>query len=458
MNADIKRLHSPDSEQAVLGALLLDPSSSDRIGALRPDHFFSDANRMILNEIMSMIAHGRPVDVITVAESLFESGVSEDLVGLSYLGDLASNSFGSSNIGRYAETVIGKALERQLLAASESIRETVFSTGTTREKLTIAQSSVMSISEAVANRAPRAMREVLTTAAEVLEQRSLGKVLCTPTGFIDLDAQLSGGLRPGNVIVVAGRPAMGKTALAVNIAFQVAQEGIPSLVISMEMDEQEVADRLIAQAGSVDLSDVIAGNMNGDSGERIMAGVSKLHDIPLIIDDQGGLTLFDVASKARSVKRKHGLGLMVIDYLQLMSGEGDSRNQQVDSISRGLKALAKELDIPIIVLSQLSRKCEERPNKRPMPSDLRDSGAIEQDADVILFVYRDEVYNPDTPDKGTAEVIVSKNRQGSTGMVRMVFQGRYTRFGTIAPGWKPDYSNESKDSKPRPRRRGIDGY
>ena len=219
----------------------------------------------------------------------------------------------------------------------------------------------------------------------------------------------------------------------------------------MEMPEQELADRLIAQSGSVFLSAVLAGDMEGDNGDRIMCAVSILENLPLVIDDQGGLTLFDVASKARSVKRKHGLGLLVLDYLQLMSGDGDNRNQQIEQITRGLKALAKELDIPIIALSQLSRKCEERTNKRPMSSDLRESGAIEQDADVILFVYRDEEYNPNSPDKGTAEIIISKNRQGQNGMVRMSYQGCFTRFNDLDPGWQPEYREEQK--KPR---RGMD--
>ena len=455
---DFRRLHSADSEQALIGALLIDPLAADRLGALRPDHFFVEANRLIITEIMLMIAGGKPVDVITVAEELHERGVDEEVAGLAYLGALAANSPGSASIERYAEAIIGKTLERQLLGASETIRETVNGAGSTQEKLAKAQSAVMSITEAVASRAPRIMREVLTAAAETIEQRAQGKVRCLPTEFDDLDKLLSGGLRPGNVVVIAGRPAMGKTAFAVNIAFQVSQREVPALILSMEMSEQEVADRLIAQAGSVDLSHVLAGEMGGEIGERIMAGVSRLHDLPLIIDDQGGLTLFDVASKARSVKRKHGLGLVVVDYLQLMTGEGDSRNQQVDSISRGLKALAKELDVPVIALSQLSRKCEERPNKRPMPSDLRDSGASEQDADVILFVYRDEVYHPDTPDKGTAEVIISKNRQGSTGMVRMVFQGNYTRFGTLAKDWAPAPVSESQQRDYKPRRKGADGY
>ena len=448
---DYSRLHSLESEQSIIGALLIDPLAADRLGSLRPEHCYNESHRVILAEILRMVASGKPVDVITVAEELSAHGHDEQTGGLAYLGELAANSAGSRNIGRYAETVTNKALERQLLGASETIRSTVTGVGTTKEKLTAAQSAVMGITESVASRQPKIMREILISAAETLTQRSSGNVRCLSSGFVDLDRQLSGGFRPGNLIVLAGRPAMGKTSLAVNIAYQVARHGSPSLFLSMEMPEQELADRLIAQSGSVFLSAVLAGDMEGDNGDRIMCAVSILENLPLVIDDQGGLTLFDVASKARSVKRKHGLGLLVLDYLQLMSGDGDNRNQQIEQITRGLKALAKELDIPIIALSQLSRKCEERTNKRPMNSDLRESGAIEQDADVILFVYRDEEYNPASADKGTAEIIISKNRQGQNGMVRMSYQGCFTRFNDLDPGWQPEYREEQK--KPR---RGMD--
>ena len=448
---DYARLYSLESEQSVIGALLLDPLAADRIGALKPEHCYHESHRVIFGEIIRMIAAGKPVDVITVAEELSAHGLDEQTGGLAYLGEMAANTTGSRNIEHYAETVINKALERQLLGVSETIRATVTSVGTTKEKLAAAQAAVMGITEAVAGRQPKVMKEVLIAAAETLTQRSSGNVRCLPTKFVDLDRQLSGGLRPGNLIVLAGRPAMGKTSLGVNIAYQVARSDVPALFLSMEMPEQELADRLIAQAGSVFLSSVLAGDMEGDNGDRIMCAVSILENLPLVIDDQGGLTLFDVASKARSVKRKHGIGLLVLDYLQLMSGDGDNRNQQIEQITRGLKALAKELDIPIIALSQLSRKCEERTNKRPMNSDLRESGAIEQDADVILFVYRDEEYNPTSPDKGTAEIIVGKNRQGQTGMVRMSYQGCFTRFNDLDPGWQPEHREE-----PKKHRRGID--
>lgn len=445
------RQHSPESEQSVIGSLLLDESAIDRIGALRPAHFFAESHRSIFGAILAMSAEGKPIDAVTVAERLDADGLSELTGGLAYLGELAANTPGARNIGRYAAQVIDRATERALLAAADEIRAVVTGAGQTREKLQQAQAAVMAISEAAEPRSPQMLREVLVRSVDVLMRRGDGGVSALSTGFEDIDARMSGGMRPGNLIIVAGRPGMGKTALATDIALHVAQSGSPVLLLSMEMSDTELADRLISNAGHVPLDAVLRGDMAGENGDRIMSAVQRLHDIPLVIDDQGGLTLFDVASKARSVKRKHGLSLLVIDYLQLMSGDGDNRNQQIEQITRGLKALAKELDMPVIALSQLSRKVEERTNRRPINSDLRESGAIEQDADAIVFVYRDEQYNQDTPDKGTAEIIIGKNRQGATGTVRLGYIGDQTRFVELAHGWAP----AEVVQMPR-KRRGLD--
>ena len=438
MSIDFTRLHSTDSEQSVLGALLLPGSNAiDRIGQLKPGHFFTEAHRIIFGEIMAMSAQALAVDPITVAECLDVAGLSEKTGGLAYLGELANNTPSSANCGHYAQVVVDKALERDLVSASDAIQSIAFGLGSTREKLTAAQAAIMAITEASEPKKPKLIREVLIRAVANIERRGQGTDTALPTGFATLDAKLSGGLRPPNLIIVAARPGMGKTALAGCIAHNGASAGAPILILSMEMGDVELADRLIAIAGRVPLDDILAGNMEGDAGDRIMAGTARLHDLPLIIDEQGGLTLFDIASKARSVKRQHGLGLLIIDYLQLASGEGDTRNSQIEGITRGLKALAKELEIPIIALSQLSRNCEARPNKRPIPSDLRESGAIEQDADVIMFVYRDEEYNKNSPDAGTAEIIIAKNRQGSTGMARLAYIANQTRFETLEHGWQP---------------------
>jgi replicative DNA helicase len=437
---DYSRLHSPDSEHSVLGALLIPGSRAiDHIGNLKPGHFFNEAHRSIFSEIVTMSAQAMAIDAVTVAERLDSAGLSEKTGGLAYLGELAANtpSAAPANVGRYAKAVVDKAQDRDLIAAADQIQAIATGQGQTAEKLTKAQAAIMAITESAEPKKPKLIREVLIRAVANIERRGEGTDNALPTGFAALDAKLSGGLRSPNLIIVAARPAMGKTAIAGCFGYNAASAGVPTLIMSMEMGDVELADRLIAIAGRVPLDDILAGNMAGDSGERILAGTARLHDLPLIIDEQGGLTLFDIASKARSVKRQHGLGLLIIDYLQLASGEGDTRNSQIEGITRGLKALAKELEIPIIALSQLSRACEARPNKRPMLSDLRESGAIEQDADIVLMCYRDEYYNPNSPEAGTAEIIVAKNRQGSTGMARLAYIANQTRFETLEHGWHP---------------------
>ena len=435
---DYARLHSPDSEQAVLGALLLPGSTAtDRIGALRPGHFFTEAHRSIFSEILAMAAQGLAVDPVTVAERLDASGLSEKTGGLAYLGELTANTPSSSNAGRYAKIVIDKSVERELVAAADSIQAIASGVGSTAEKLAEAQQAIMLITEAAEPRKPQLIRDVLVRVVEAIERRGHGGDGAMPTGFPAIDAKLSGGFRRGNLVIIAGRPGMGKTALAGCIALNAAASDVPVLFLSMEMSDCELVDRMIAISGRVPLDEILSGNMEGEVGDRIFAGIRRLHDLPLVLDEQGGLSLFDIASKARSVKRKHGLGLLVIDYIQLAAGEGKNRNAEIEVITRGLKALAKELQIPVIALSQLSRKCEERTNRRPLPSDLRESGAIEQDADAILFVYRDEEYVRNSPDAGTAEVIIAKNRQGATGMVRLAYIAEQTRFESLAPGWRP---------------------
>lgn len=435
---DYTRLHSPNSEQAVLGALLIPGSNAvDGIGQLKPGHFFNEAHRIIFGEIVTMAAQAIAIDPVTVAERLDAAGLSEKTGGLAYLGELSMNTPSAANIGRYAKTVVDKAQDRALLAALDQIQAIASGIGATKDKLAAAQSAIMAITEAAEPKKPKLIREVLIRAVATIERRGDGTDTALATGFDALDAKLSGGFRRGNLIIIAGRPGMGKTALAGGVSFNVASGSVPTLFLSMEMGDTELADRLIAIAGRVPLDAILAGDMEGDAGDRILAGTARLHELPLLIDEQGGLTFFDIASKARSVKRQHGLGLLIIDYLQLASGDGDTRNSQIEGITRGLKALAKELEIPIIALSQLSRNCESRPNKRPMLSDLRESGAIEQDADIVLMCYRDDYYNPNSPDAGTAEIIIAKNRQGSTGMARLAYIANQTRFETLDSTWRP---------------------
>ena len=445
-------LFSIEAEQSVIGALLHDPDSAERINGLKPEHFYHESHRIIFSQIIRMVSAGVPVDVITVADQLDVLGKSEATGGLHYLGEVTMNTPGSANINHYAKVVKDKSLERQLVAAADTIISTTKSSGSTEVKLAKAQQSVMSITESAATKSPRLVGDVLHETVEILQRRCDGDTRSIKTGFDDLDQQLDGGLQPGDLVIIAGRPSMGKTSLALNIGRNVSLSGKKVLVLSQEMSDIQLVDRLISDLGNVPLGAVRAGEMEGEYGAHIMSAVGRLRDLPLIIDDQGGLSLFDASSKSRSVRRKHGLDVLVIDYLQLMQSPGDNRNEAIGEITRGLKSLAKELDIPILLLSQLNRSLEQRGDKRPIMSDLRDSGSIEQDADVIMFVYRDEVYNEHSTDKGTAEILVRKNRQGSTGMIRLAFQGQHTRFVNLANDWRP----EEKYVPFQKKRRGVD--
>lgn len=432
----MKKLHALPSEQSVIGALLQDPRCAERIADLNPEHFYDAGHRLIFTQILSMLADKKPIDAVTVAEALDETGQGELTGGLAYLGEMAINTPGSANVEAYAKSVRARAQERLLVAAAEAIYAIAQSQIPLPEKLSKAQQTVMSITEATLVKTPRPMREIMPGMMDTIQARAEGKEQCLSTGFIGLDQKLNGGFRPGNLILVAGRPGMGKTALAANMALFAAQKGASTLFLSMEMNTQELTDRLIAQAANIPLQAILTGALTKTHVEQLQSAIERFKSLPLTIDEAGAQNHREVASIARSVKRKEGLDLLVVDYLQLMEGEGESRNQALESITRGLKALAKELMIPVIALSQLSRKCEERQNKRPILSDLRESGALEQDADIILFVYRDEIYRRHTPDLGTGEIIIGKNRQGQTGMERLGYEGQYTRFTELASNWQ----------------------
>lgn len=442
-------LHANESEQAVIGGLLLDFNvASEQLGGLRAEHFWSEAHREIFTQILAM--KPEDVDVLLVADALEARGLTQMTGGLAYLADLTANTPSPHTVRRHAERIVEKAMERELLAAADKVKGAALGIGTTAQKLAQAQSAVMGITEAMPGKQAKSTKELLTGFVATMDARAQGEQQGIFTGFSDLDRKIA--LRPGNLIIIAGRPSMGKTTLAVNIGANVAGQGKTVAILSLEMSDAELTDRLISSIGGVPLEEVLKGTMDGDEGMMILSASQRLIEMPIYIDDQGSLTAFDVASKARSIKRKHGLDLLVIDYLQLMVGVGDNRNQEIEGITRAMKALAKELNIPIILLSQLSRKCEERTNKRPMMSDLRESGAIEQDADVILMVYRDEKYNPDSPYRGTAEILIEKQRQGSTGISTLAFQGEKCRFVDLSVDWHPEVVESPK------KRRGRDDF
>jgi len=436
--------HSTDAEFSVIGSILQRSQSIDEIGTLKPEHFYVESNREIFACMLAMSQEGREIDLITLAEYIDSKGKTGITGGLAYLGVIIRGTVGTSP-KRYAEIVQNKAVERELLAAVADIRGIVMSHGPTKDKLNQAQSRIMAIHESSQQKQPRLVADALTDYVATLERRHGGEHRGISTGLHALDAMLSGGMQDGNLIIVAGRPSMGKSAFSNTIAINVAKDGHHAAIMSMEMTETEQIDRVVSTLGRVQLQDVLDARLSGDSGERIYAAVGQLQELPLIIDDEAGLSVHQVMSKSRQVKRKHGLKFLVVDALGLMDYDSNKAVSELGQITKTLKGFAKEIGIPVMLLCQLSRKCEERPDKRPVMSDLRDSGNIEQDADVVIMLYRDEYYNPNTPDKGIAEVLVRKNRQGKCGAVPLVFIGDQTRFESLAGEWhRPEPEKKSR--------------
>ncbi len=439
--------HSVEAEQSVLGGLLLDNSAWDKIGDLMTEaDFYRHDHRLIYRHISKLIENSKPADVITVAESLETGGELQNVGGLAYLGTLAQNTPSAANIRRYAEIVRERAVLRKLVEVGNGIAESAFSPRgrNAKDLLDEAEAKVFEIAEAGARGQQGfiGIQPLLTKVVEriddLFQSDNPSDITGIPTGFGDLDQKTSG-LQPGDLIIVAGRPSMGKTAFSLNIAENVAIDyGAPVAVFSMEMAGTQLVMRMMGSVGRLDQHKVRTGRLQDDDWQKLTYAVGKLNDAPIHIDETAALTALEVRARARRLHRQYGkLGLIVIDYLQLMSASshGENRATEISEISRSLKALAKELNVPVVALSQLNRSLEQRPNKRPVMSDLRESGAIEQDADLILFIYRDEVYNPDTADKGVAEIIIGKQRNGPIGSVKLTFLGEYTRFESFAhPG------------------------
>jgi replicative DNA helicase len=439
--------HSIEAEQSILGGLLLDNQAWDRMGDLVTDgDFYRDEHRRIFRQIRNLLEKARPADVVTVAEALDAAGEGEQTGGLAYLGELAANTPSAANIRRYAEIVRERSILRRLVATADEIAADALNPlGRDAEiLLDEAESKIFAIAESGAGHREGfvhinpLLTEVVERIQELHDRDNPTDITGVPTGYVDLDQKTSG-LQAGDLIIVAGRPSMGKTAFALNIAEHVAVEtGLPVGVFSMEMGGTQLAMRMLTSIGRLDSQRVRTGRLNDDEWSRLSFALGKLHEAPIYIDESGGLSPANLRARARRLARQHGgkLGLLVIDYIQLMSSsrQGENRATEVSEISRSIKALAKELQVPIVALSQLSRKVEERNDKRPMMSDLRESGAIEQDADVILMMYREEYYKPDTQEKGIAEVIIGKQRNGPTGTIRLAFLGEYTRFENLAGG------------------------
>jgi len=436
--------HSVEAEQSVLGGLLLDNSAFDRVGdVFSESDFYRDDHRRIYRHISRLIQMGKPADVVTVDESIKGSEDKEKTGGLAYLGALAQSTPSAHNIRRYAEIVRERAVMRKLVEVGTDIADTALNPmgKDVGQILDEAESKVLQIAEA-GSRGRQGFIEIQPLLTQVMERIDMlyhrenqSNVTGVPTGYHDLDEKTSG-MQEGDLIIVAGRPSMGKTALALNIAEHVAVENrLPVAVFSMEMAGTQLAMRLLGSLGRLDQHKLRTGRLTDEDWNRLTNAVGRLHDAPIHIDETPALNALELRARARRLHRQYGkLGLVVVDYLQLMqaSNQGENRATEISEISRSLKALAKELKVPVVALSQLNRGLEQRPNKRPIMSDLRESGAIEQDADLILFIYRDEVYNPDTADKGKAEIIISKQRNGPIGTVDLTFIGQFTRFENYA--------------------------
>ena len=433
--------HSIQAEQSVIGALLRDNDSFDRMGDLRPEHFYLGDNATIFSEITKYVVAGQTADVVTMMVALDKKIPNAGR----YLNDMAQSCPSSATIRRYADIVRDKAIKRGLIAFGADTADGAANDGEDAAAMVDrASSRLEKLAEArVVIEPARASDEMAAHIGEI-EKRMEGGGRAISTGYPALDARLSGGMRGGDLIVLAGRPKMGKTALALNIATSASLDH-SGLVLSLEMPKSQIHDRNLASLGSIPLSHLMQPNdMTDQDWSGLTHATLKIQDLNLYLDDQGGLRLIDVRMKAKGVKRKRGLDFMIVDYLQLMEGDGDNRNTQIEGITRGLKALAKELDIAIVLLSQLNRKLEERPDKRPKPSDLRDSGSIEQDADAVILLYRDEVYNPDTREVGICEIDVALCRQGKPGRVALAYEGEYTRFKSLERPWAAPAKTEER--------------
>lgn len=434
--------HSIEAEQSVLGGLMLDNQTWDLVAdKVSANDFYRHDHRLIFNSIASLAERGMPLDVVTLSEHLKTAEQLEDAGGLGYLATIAKDTPSAANIRAYADIVREKSVLRQLISTGTTIADSAFNTEgrTSKQLLDEAEKQVFEIAEQ-GNRNSQAfkpLKRLIKTTLEHIENLSKidSTVTGVSTGYNDLD-EMTSGLQKGDLIIVAGRPSMGKTTFSMNIAeYAAAHKKLPVAIFSMEMPAEQLTLRMLSSMGRVDQHRIRTGKLTDEDWPRIATAVKIFADVPMFIDDSAGLSPTEVRARARRLVREHGqLGLIVLDYLQLMSISGsESRTNEVAEISRSLKALAKELEVPIIVLSQLNRSLEQRPNKRPVMSDLRESGAIEQDADVIIFIYRDEVYNPESADKGSAEIIIAKQRNGPIGTCRLTFLGKYTRFENYAP-------------------------
>lgn len=446
------RMVGVEHEQSVLGALLRLNRAIDQIGDLKEAHFFDSMHRAIFRATLQLILANKPADVLTVFDQMRKNGDNVDIV---YLNALQQNTPSAANIRHYVEIVRDMALKRSLAELGHDLIEAVQHSGETGAVMADTMAAKLeALARVESTDEPELAAASMAPHIALIDEQYNGAPLpAIATGLTDIDKVLNGGPRRGNLVVLAARPKMGKTAFALNIANHVATTGVAA-VLSLEMAKPELHNRNLASIGLIPLDNLIdPKRLTTEDWPRMTSAIEKIGAMRLYLDAQAGLTLMQVAAKARQIKRKAGgLDMLVIDYLQLMNAPGDNRNAQIESITRGLKSLAKDLDCVVVLLSQLNRKLEDRPNRRPMPSDLRDSGSIEQDCDIAIFLYRDEVYNPDTTNAlGVCEANIALNRQGASKVVNLVYRGEFVRFENISPSWHP----APPKTLPAPRR-GFD--
>jgi replicative DNA helicase len=436
--------HSIEAEQSLLGGLLIDNQALDKVAdVVSVKDFYRQDHQLIFQHIHKLIERSQPADIVTVGESLESNSELNTIGGLEYLGLLAENTPTAANIRGYAQIVRERSIMRNLVEVGTDIVDSAFSPQgkDAQQLLDESEAKIFKIAEAGKNDKIgfTDIKELLPQVAERIDQLfqrdNPSDVTGVPTGYKDLDMMTSG-LQPGDLIIIAGRPSMGKTSLALNISEYVSIDtGLPTALFSMEMASTQLVSRLIGSVGKLNQHKMRTGQLDDNDWEKLSYALGQLNDAPIFIDEGSALNSYEVRARARRLHKQCGkLGLIVIDYLQLMGSAGPTENRatEISEISRSLKSLAKELNVPVIALSQLNRSVEQRPDKRPVMSDLRESGAIEQDADVIMFIYRDEVYNPETPDKGMAEIILAKQRNGPVGRVKLTFLGEFTKFENYA--------------------------
>ncbi len=434
--------HSIEGEQAVLGGLLLSPRAWDQVADVVTEaDFYREDHRLVFRAIHELNDRGKPCDAVTVTEWFEAHGKADQVDGGSYINQLTSSTPSAANVKAYAEIVREKSVLRQLIDVGAEITSGVFASDgrDSQELLEEAERRVFAIAE----QGMRAgsdfvtVQETIKDAIEKIQElhEFEGEITGTPTGFKDFD-KLTAGLQPSDLIIVAGRPAMGKTTLAMNIAEHAAiKHDVPVAIFSMEMSSLQLVMRLFSSLGQIDQTKLRIGNLDDLDWPKLTSAMNLLHKSRIFIDETPSLSPSELRARARRLKREHDIGLIVVDYIQLMAVPGTKENRatEIAEISRSLKAIAKELHVPVVALSQLNRALEQRPNKRPIMADLRESGSIEQDADLIVFIYRDEVYNEETPEKGKAEIIIGKHRNGPTDTVVLTFQGQWLRFVNYAP-------------------------